>query len=158
MRFTTLRADTPDQHRHWTAAMAVAACLTLAGCTSSPATPYLKEGVKLSQAGFVAHPADTTARYAMMNTLPPGELTYRNSAAGPIYLYADPIGCGCVYMGDQAAWNAWNITQKNKTPSEQPTEAMIAENRQHPGWEWSAWDKSADPGPSRPRYNIETAW
>ncbi len=170
MRFTTLRADTPDQHRHWTAAMAVAACLTLAGCTSSPATPYLKEGVKLSQAGFVAHPADTTARYAMMNTLPPGELTYRNSAAGPIYLYADPIGCGCVYMGSDIAYRtlvsaAEAEAQQNKQKNYKPDyvlpsmQEMAAETRRDTAeWDWSAWSSSADPGPSQPKHVIGAYW
>ncbi|MEE8662668.1 MAG: hypothetical protein SOH81_03675 [Acetobacter sp.] len=139
-----------------TAAPITIIIMSLTAC--SPASGLLRTDLKLARAGFTAHPANTTARYELMNLLPEGELTYRDSDQGPIYLFADKLGCSCVYMGDQAAWNAWNIAQKNKTPSEQPTEAMIAENRQHPGWEWSAWDKSADPGPSRPRYNIETAW
>ncbi|WP_157871012.1 hypothetical protein [Gluconacetobacter diazotrophicus] len=138
-------------------------CAGAAGC-STPARPYLNEGMALSQAGFVAHPADTTARYAMMNTLPPGQLTYRPSSMGPIYLYADPIGCGCVYMGSEAAYR----TSRGAAPAgkgrkaasvQQDLEAMVAENRRDTAlWDWSAWSSNADPGGDQPRHVIGGYW
>lgn len=139
--------------------------LGLAGC-SSPAAPYLAMEMKLSEAGFVAHPADTTARYAMLNTLPPGELTYRPSAAGRVYVYADPIGCGCVYMGSESAYNALTMNeaarQKNrrKPVSTVPViPAMAAENRRDTAiWDWSAWSVNADPGANQPRHVIGGFW
>ncbi|GBQ79996.1 hypothetical protein AA13595_0187 [Gluconacetobacter johannae DSM 13595] len=116
----------------------------------------------LSEAGFIAHPADTTARYAMMNTLPPGQLTYRPSPAGPVYLYADPIGCGCVYMGSAAAYgsfSAWQRTSKASTPLRTDVRAMAAENRRDTAaWDWSAWSPNADPGGDQPRHVSGGYW
>lgn len=141
-------------------------CTLLGGCMS-PAAPYLEKGRTLSEAGFIAHQADTTARYAMMNLLPPGELTYRPSPSGPIYLYADPIGCGCVYMGSETAFRALRnmdataLREKKKQPTPVVDElaAMTAENRRDTFlWDWSAWYAGADPAGDQPRKVIGGYW
>ncbi|GBQ34652.1 hypothetical protein [Gluconacetobacter azotocaptans] len=140
--------------------MATLLCASLVGC--APAKPYLDKGMTLSEAGFIAHPADTTARYAMMNTLPPGQLTYRPSPAGFIYLYADPIGCGCVYMGSEAAYRIFSTgQQKGKKPAPllADMQAMAAENRRDTAaWDWSAWSPNADPGGNQPRHVTGGYW
>lgn len=155
----------PDMRRPaMRASVVVLASAGLAGCLS-PAKPYLDMGRRLSDAGFVAHKADTTARYAMMNTLPPGDLTYRPSTVGPIYLYADPIGCGCVYMGSATAYSSYMsvVDAKKKPPQAVPgvaeLPAMAAENRRDTAlWDWSAWSPNADPGPTQPRHVIGGYW
>lgn len=138
----------------------------------SPSTPYLKMGQRLAMAGFVAHYADTTARYAMMNTLPPGQLTYRPSPIGPIFVYADPIACDCVYMGDQKAFDKLNNDavrheeQRSARYDEKPrkltfyrTDLMEAENRRDTAWwDWSAWSANADPGSTQPRHVSGAYW
>lgn len=148
------------------AILAVFSCVSLTGCTQ-PAEPYLNKGILLSQAGFIARQADTTARYAMMNTLPPGQLTYRPSLSGAVYLYADPIGCGCVYMGSEAAYQNLRQTysaraqSKKKMPPSALSELqnMAAETRRDTAWwDWSAWSTDADPGPSQPRHVTGAYW
>lgn len=157
---------TPNRASQLAKAVAGLLCTTLAGCMS-PAAPYLEKGKTLSEAGFVAHQADTTARYAMMNRLPPGQLTYRPSPDGPIYLYADPIGCGCVYMGSENAFRTLhNMTtaqmqDKKKQPPSVVEElaAMTAENRRDTFlWDWSAWYSGADPAGNQPRKVIGGYW
>ncbi|GAA4486225.1 hypothetical protein [Gluconacetobacter asukensis] len=158
-------ARLPDIRQHALRVGAVAvASAGLVGCLS-PAKPYLDTGRRLADAGFVAHKADTTARYAMMNTLPPGELTYRPSSVGPVYLYADPIGCGCVYMGSATAYSYYVslvAAGKNKRTSPSAVSeipAMAAENRRDTAlWDWSAWSPNADPGPTQPRHVIGGYW
>ncbi|QHI96485.1 hypothetical protein GT348_09000 (plasmid) [Aristophania vespae] len=138
--------------------------LAISGC--APAKSYLDKGLVLARAGFVAHYADTTARYTMMNYLPPGKLTFR---PGPynnkIFLYADPIGCSCVYMGNEAAYdNLTKFVDNHKKKSkykryEASLESMIVENRQNSTtWDWSAWSHSADPGSNQPKYMIGNSW
>ncbi|GAB6969144.1 hypothetical protein JCM25156A_31830 [Komagataeibacter kakiaceti JCM 25156] len=151
--------------RYITAAMAAFLTASLAGC-GAPAKPYLDEGTTLSRAGFIAHPGDTTARYAMMNTLPPGQVTYRPSPTGLIYLYADPIGCGCVYMGSEAAYrtltglvSASNTKGKKSSQFLLDLREMAAENRRDTAlWDWSAWSSNADPGGNQPRHVIGGYW
>ncbi len=138
--------------------------LALTAC-QSPAKPYLTMGKRIADAGFIAHPADTTARYAMMNSLPPGVMTYRPAPSGPIYLYADPIGCGCVYMGSDVAFvyllNSTPVVRNQHLPIKNvPSIAsMAAENRRNTSvWDWSAWSSLADPGATQPRYVTGAAW
>lgn len=163
-------ADIPGTFRPYRYAALTAAvmlCAGLAGC-SSPAKPYLDEGMTLSQAGFIAHAADTTARYAMMNTLPPGQVTYRPAPTGPIYVYADPLGCGCVYMGSEAAYrtltgmvSTTGTKGKGKKTAQfiPDMQAMAAENRRDTAlWDWSAWSTNADPGGNQPRHVIGGYW
>ncbi len=153
-------------------AMARHACtallgLALAGCVR-PAVPYLEKGSLLSHAGFVAHPANTTARFALMNSLPPGSLTYRMAPSGQrIYLYADPLACGCVYMGDETAYGTLQahmqaIMQRKHAhhpPQDPPLPAMTAENyRDTTSWDWTVWSPAADPDNNQPRHMIGGYW
>ncbi|GEN62030.1 hypothetical protein [Acetobacter oeni] len=123
----------------------------LAAC--SPADPYLHTGSDLAHSGFTAHPADTTARYEMLNLLPAGMLTYRPTSTGLVYLYADRIGCGCVYMGSMSAFSDYSHTHPVPVHDD-----MTAEINQHPGWDWSIWSESADPGPNQPKHLIGAEW
>ncbi|GBR38073.1 hypothetical protein AA101099_1018 [Neoasaia chiangmaiensis NBRC 101099] len=108
----------------------------------SPYAPAQRTENDLALSGFVAHPADTTARWQMMNLLPPNHLAYRMSSAGPILLYADPLACGCVYFGDRQAYQSYTA-QHRQTPLQE--KQMTAEINQHPGWDWSVWAPTADP-------------
>ncbi|AQT06332.1 hypothetical protein AA14337_3328 [Acetobacter malorum DSM 14337] len=128
--------------------------LLLAGC--SPAKQYLQADTSLSKAGFVSHYSDTTARYAMMNLLPPGRMTFRLAPDGSkIYLYSDPIGCGCVYMGDQSSYE----TYRSRNPGIPTLDDMAAEiRRDTTAWDWSAWTPSADPGSNQPKHMIGAYW
>ncbi|GBR20666.1 hypothetical protein [Asaia spathodeae] len=139
--------------------------LVLLAACQSPAKPYLDMGRRIAEAGFIAHPADTTARYAMMNTLPPGVMTYRESPSGLVYLYADPIGCGCVYMGTDVAYaylvNSSKVVNGRHKPIRNvpPIPEMSAENRRDTAlWDWSAWSHRADPGATQPRYVSGAYW
>lgn len=139
---------------------------------SSPATPYLTMGMQLSRAGFVAHLANTTARYAMMNSLPPGYITYRPSSMGKVFLYSDPIGCGCVYMGSQRNLDNFikmRVAEEQERANREKEvmgkislpqiDEMSAENRRDTAlWDWSAWSPNADPGGNQPRHVSGAYW
>jgi len=118
----------------------------LAACHTPYAAPR-HTGDALLAAGFVAHPADTTARLAAMNLLPPETMTWRPSAIGRTYLVADPLLCGCVYAGTPAALMAY---RQGHTLSPREETTMQADNNRHPDWDWSLWNRPADPGPTRP--------
>lgn len=142
-----------------------AATALLTGCTS-PAETYFDNGQALARAGFIAHAADTTARYTMLNQLPPSQLTFRPIPdGGRIYLYADPISCTCVYMGSQASYQTLqkmiHFPKLNKRLARSvlsPTE-METENRKNTAsWDWTAWGRSADPGANQPKHVIGASW
>ncbi|QDH16194.1 hypothetical protein [Swingsia samuiensis] len=108
----------------------------------SPYSAILRKEKTLAENGFTAHPADTTARWQMMNLLPAKKVTYRMQGTQKIMLYSDPIACGCVYMGSPQAYNLY-IKKHPKAYVDKQT--MFAENNQHPGWDWSVWNWTANP-------------
>jgi hypothetical protein len=76
----------------------------LAGCQSTAGTATGAPNSMLTNAGFTAKRANTPDQVALLNGLPPNKFV-RQTANGKVsYLYADPTGCNCVHVGNQAAF------------------------------------------------------
>src|SRR5215470_18407451 len=80
--------------------------LGLMGCVSPQQLVGQKEDL-LAAAGFQVRVADTPQRLAAMKRLPPNKFVTRVVNGQPIYQYADPLVCQCVYFGTQANWAAY---------------------------------------------------
>ena len=96
--------------RHWRPLLSSVLLTMVVAC--SPYRPIQRAENDFALAGFKAHPADTTARWQMMNLLPANTLTYRMKENQAVMLYADPTACGCVYMGSPAACRAYMGSHK----------------------------------------------
>lgn len=103
--------------------------LAIGGCSSSQSVPN-KEAM-LTSAGFEQRAADTPKRQAMMERLPPHSLVKRNLNGKAVYVYADPTGCRCVYVGNQAAFARYQ--QSSHTPQESVRADESA------NWDWEPW-------------------
>ena len=57
--------------------------------------------------GFKVRFADTPGKLARLRSLPPDKLVTRTRNGQTIYLYADPKGCRCVYVGTPEAWRTY---------------------------------------------------
>ena len=86
-------------------ALALGAAL-LAACANTGGAVSEKEDL-LASAGFAPKKADTAARMASMKALPPHQFVTRTRKGRTLYLYADPTVCGCIYVGDQNAYNQY---------------------------------------------------
>ena len=60
-------------------------------------------------AGFQMKPADTAERVAHLQTLTPAQAraAHRTRDGKLLYVYADPKGCQCLYVGDEAAYQRY---------------------------------------------------
>jgi hypothetical protein len=58
----------------------------------------------LTAAGFVIKYPDTPEKQEIFNSLPPNRLVKRGRNGKVYYVYADPGGCGCVYVGSPNAY------------------------------------------------------
>jgi hypothetical protein len=98
----------------------------------------------LAAAGFIVRPANTPDRQVMLHRLPPHQFVQRVNGDVVHYVYADPLVCGCLYVGTQQAYNQYkaNQLQKNLADEQQMTASMYAD----PAWNWGAW------GPWGPGY------
>jgi hypothetical protein len=77
--------------------------VVLTACTNPAET---KENL-LSSSGFKAMPPTTPAQIALLKSLPPHKLAKTTYQGQPAWAYADPTLCGCVYVGNQDAYNAY---------------------------------------------------
>jgi len=100
-------------------ALGIGACATTA---TGPKTEDL-----LSQAGFKQMPADTPQKVAHMQTLPDHRLIARNYKGKKYYVYSDPDGCKCVYVGTPAQYQSYRSIarqQQQANPGYQPQEGV----------------------------------
>ncbi len=110
--------------------------LGLSGCQTTPPDVAAHED-NLAAAGFVKRVADTPERQAMLTRLPIDQFVVRQNGNTVHYVYADPLVCGCLYVGTEQAFARYQQNQQlaNLAGHEQ----MIAQMYEDAGWSWAAW-------------------
>jgi hypothetical protein len=114
---------------------ALAACLFVAAC----ATPQQRAGDRenlLTAAGFTARPANTPERVTSLRTLPANKVVQRVRSGTVRYVYADPLVCGCLYVGDQAAYGRYQQEVFQRRLADE--QAMTAQMNQF-AWDDGPW-------------------
>jgi hypothetical protein len=109
--------------------------LGVAGCASPQQQAAQKEDL-LAAAGFQVKMADTPQRLAAMRRLPPNKFVTRVMNGIPVYQYADPLVCKCVYFGTQQNWDAYRreMFAQRIADENQMTAIMNQE-----AWDWPPW-------------------
>ena len=110
--------------------------LLLSSCTNPQQRVENKEDL-LAAAGFIARPANTPERQAMLRRLPPDRFVRRARENQFVYLFADPLVCNCLYIGDEAAYGRYRQEmQKRLIANEQLLSAEMSEDTT---WTWGWW-------------------
>ena len=121
----------------WTAFfLALIASALISGC----ATPVERANEKddlLAAAGFHIVPVTTDPQRLQLNTLPPNRVVQKVKDGKAVFLYADPYSCGCLYIGDENAWDNYKREQLQQHFLDQ--ERMSAEMNENAAWNWSMW-------------------
>lgn len=83
-------------------------CLVAVAC-GGPKAPRVRnvEG-DLVSAGFHTLTPDTPKKQELVRRLPPRKLTEGSRNGKPYYYFADQSGCGCVYVGGEAAYRRYD--------------------------------------------------
>ena len=117
------------------AAPVLAACLLIAACATPQQRAEDRENL-LTAAGFTARPANTPERVASLRNLPANKVVQRIRGGTVAYVYADPLVCGCLYVGDQAAYGRYQqqVFQR-KLADEQAMTAQINQG----SWNEGPW-------------------
>ncbi len=114
---------------------AAAVLLGIAGCVSQQTQVGQKEDL-LAAAGFQMRPADSPHRLAAMKTLPANRFVIHIRSGSPVYLYADPLDCDCLYFGTQQNWDAYKQEMfARQIANENQLTAIM--NQQ--AWDWGPW-------------------
>ena len=114
---------------------ALAACLLIAACATPQQRAENRENL-LTAAGFTARPADTPERIASLRGLPANKVVQRTRAGVVGYVYADPLVCGCLYVGNQAAYGRYQQEVLQRRLANQ--QEMTAQMNQM-GWDDGPW-------------------
>jgi hypothetical protein len=115
--------------------MAAVMVLGVAGCVSPQQQAAQKEDL-LAAAGFQVRPADSPHRVEAMKRLPPNKFVTKVVNGNPVYLYADPLDCNCVYFGNQQNWDAYKqeVFARQIADEQQMTAIMSQDS-----WDWGPW-------------------
>ena len=109
--------------RRLTIFAALAASTALSGCQTvgSP-----DREAQLSASGFMRLQADTPRKVANLQSLPQNQIVFVQRKKGNAYIYADYAGCGCSFVGNEAAFQQYQaIRAANNIAQMQETTAML---------------------------------
>jgi hypothetical protein len=109
---------------------------TLTACETQQQRVMQRED-NLAAAGFIVRPANTPARQEMLHRLPPHQFVQRANGDVIHYVYADPLVCGCLYVGTQQAYNQFKANQLQQHLVDQ--QQMAAQAYSDAAWNWNAW-------------------
>jgi hypothetical protein len=110
--------------------------------TSCAAQVIASKEEMLSAAGFGSEPINTPERAALANSLPPTELIRRASNGQFEWVYSDPNHCGCIYVGDQTAYQRYALLRVQRQTAELNVQAA-----QLNYWGWGPWGPWCGWGP-----------
>ena len=113
-----------------------ALCVAVGACESNT---KFKEDM-LSSAGFKATPPKTPAQVASLKSLPPHKLTRTTLKGKTVWVYSDPTICGCLYIGNQAAHDAYLSKQTQRGMFDMQTTNVPAEPL---GWDFAPWPEAS---------------
>ena len=120
---------------------AIALCLSMGisalGACQTEQQRIVNHEDNLAAAGFIVRPANTPERQAMLHRLPANRFVQRTKGDVVHYVYADPLVCGCLYVGSQQAFNQYKRDQQQKHLADE--QQMTAQTYADGAWNWDAW-------------------
>jgi hypothetical protein len=145
-------------HRHFKYGMVASLLLgigALAACQTQQQIVSARED-NLAAAGFIVRPANTPERQAMLKRLPPHQFVQRVNGGVVHFIYADPLVCGCLYVGTQKAYNQYKFEQQQKNLADE--QQMTAQTYSDATWNWGAWGPWGPVAPYGFVYGPEVGW
>jgi hypothetical protein len=95
--------------RHEVAVAVLVGGLALGGCSSAVTSPRVQTvESELASSGFRTVMPDTPQKKELVQRLPKRQLTEGTRNGKRYYWYSDPDGCGCVYVGSEAAYRRYD--------------------------------------------------
>jgi len=121
-------------------AMGISLCFLLGACDTLPSRVSSQENL-LVTAGFTARPANTPEREAELKSLPMNRFLTRTKDNQVNYLYADPVVCNCLYVGNSMAYAAYQhaVVERRIADERRLTDEMYPAPWSWEGWSWGPW-------------------
>jgi hypothetical protein len=111
----------------------ISVCVAISGCETLGQRVKDKEDL-LAAAGFSVQLANTPQRVASLRALPANKFIPEAKGGGLRYVYADPVVCNCLYVGDQPAFNPYKkeVFTRNIVNEPQHTAETYSDQ-----WSWA---------------------
>jgi hypothetical protein len=121
----------------------------------SPSATIEQREKLMAAAGFTIRPADSAKRQALLATLPPHHFVQRAKDGQAIFLYADPLVCNCLYIGNNKAYDNYQsaVLQQQLAKDELGDQGQLREETEdgygdelrvieadEEGWAWEPWE------------------
>lgn len=117
--------------------IALAMVALVAACTTFERDDAEDTEAQLAAAGFDIKLADNPARREHVETLPQHKLVRFDRDGRPYYVYADPEWCKCMYVGNQADYDAYQrLTAQEEIAEEKEEAAAMSEDA---AMDWDLW-------------------
>ena len=114
--------------------------LLIAGCAETPQEKAQRIEPMLAAAGFNLVPAQSPGKASILKTLPPLKLNfYINKQGHPVYWFADPYECNCLYRGNEEAYQKYQNLRLQQRMVEQ--EQQAAELNQDAAMQMNMFDQ-----------------
>jgi hypothetical protein len=115
----------------------VALAILIGGCAAMRREEAQQTESILSAAGFQMKPADTPDRIAHLSTMTPRKIVPHTKDGKLFYVYADPKGCNCLFVGDEQAYQRYQqLALKQQLAQEQ---LMAAQMNEDAAMNWGLW-------------------
>jgi hypothetical protein len=123
--------------------------LALGACSA----PVVQKEDMLAAAGFSFRPANTPRAAVALKALPAHRFVRRVRNGQTVWIYADPTICGCLYAGNDAAYQRFRQEVFQKQIADEQSEAALmnqnaALEQNAMMMDWSVW------GPWAPYYIV----
>ena len=125
----------------WPAGILVlASSLALGACASGERDRAIVIEPLLVAAGFQKRVADTPEKLAHLQQLEPLKLVPHARKTSVYYVYADPNGCRCMYVGNEMAFEQYQGLVLKQNMSE--TKVSVTEEDENSMMGWGSWGTS----------------
>ncbi len=118
-------------------AVCLVTLLLLPACTYIEKQEASDTEATLAAAGFVMKPADTPEKMARLKAMPARTIVTRTKDGAPVYLYADPDFCQCLYAGGPDQYARYQRLALEKQIAAERVEA--AEMNEDAAMDWGLW-------------------
>jgi len=118
---------------------ALGLCLAVTACNNpNSSRAVMNKEDMLAASGFKFVPANTPARQAAFQKLPPHQFVRQIKDGRVIWAYPDPTICVCLYVGGQKAYGTYQARRLDKQIADE--QAMTAASNMYmANWDWGMW-------------------
>lgn len=113
-------------------------CIALNACTLLREANSSSDEQTLIAAGFQARPADTPAKLAVVQSLPPYKVVPRQTAGRVGYVYAAPDK-SMIYVGSAAEYQKYEQLSIQQDVAEENEMAAMDNEMSAEDWDWDPW-------------------